>query len=122
MKIATLTMNPAIDKSSAVNQVVAEWKLRCESPEYEPGGGGINVSRAIQKLGGESAAFYAAGGLAGRMLSDLLDREGLLHRAMSIAGVTRENFTVMEKSSGRQYRFGMPGPDAAGSGMAAVPG
>jgi 6-phosphofructokinase 2 len=110
MKIATLTMNPAIDKSSAVTQVVAEWKLRCEPPEYEPGGGGINVSRAIQKLGGESAAFYAAGGLAGRMLSDLLDREGLLHRAMSIAGVTRENFTVMEKSSGQQYRFGMPGP------------
>ena len=110
MKIATLTMNPTIDKSSAVTQVVAEWKLRCEPPEYEPGGGGINVSRAIQKLGGESAAFYAAGGLAGRMLSDLLDREGLLHRAMSIAGVTRENFTVMEKSSGQQYRFGMPGP------------
>jgi 6-phosphofructokinase 2 len=44
------------------------------------------------------------------MLSDLLDREGLQHRAMSIAGVTRENFTVLENSSGQQYRFGMPGP------------
>jgi 6-phosphofructokinase 2 len=110
MKIATLTMNPAIDKSSAVNQVVAEWKLRCDSPVYEPGGGGINVSRAIGKLGGDSVAFYPAGGLAGRMLIDLLDREGLQHRAMSIAGVTRENFTVLEKSTGRQYRFGMPGP------------
>jgi 6-phosphofructokinase 2 len=110
MKIATLTMNPAIDKSSAVNQVVAEWKLRCESPVYEPGGGGINVSRAMGKLGGDSVAFYPAGGLAGQMLIDLLDREGLQHRAMSIAGVTRENFTVLEKSTGRQYRFGMPGP------------
>jgi 6-phosphofructokinase 2 len=110
MKIATLTMNPAIDKSSAVHQVVAEWKLRCEPPAYEPGGGGINVSRAIQKLGGDSVAFYPAGGLAGQMLSDLLDREGLQHRAMSIAGVTRENFTVLEKSTGQQYRFGMPGP------------
>lgn len=110
MKIATLTMNPAIDKSSAVNQVVAEWKLRCDSPVYEPGGGGINVSRAIGKLGGESAAFYPAGGLAGQMLIDLLDREGLHHQAMGIAGVTRENFTVLEKSTGRQYRFGMPGP------------
>ncbi len=61
MKIATLTMNPAIDKSSAVTQVVAEWKLRCASPEYEPGGGGINVCRAIRKLGGDSVAFYPAG-------------------------------------------------------------
>jgi 6-phosphofructokinase 2 len=110
MKIATLTMNPAIDKSSAVAQVVAEWKLRCDPPEYEPGGGGVNVSRAIQKMGGDSVAFYPAGGLAGRMLSDLLDREGLHHQAMSIAGVTRENFIVLEKSTGQQYRFGMPGP------------
>ncbi|MHB9075324.1 MAG: 1-phosphofructokinase family hexose kinase [Desulfobaccales bacterium] len=110
MKIATLTMNPAIDKSSAVTQVVAEWKLRCDPPEYEPGGGGIDVSRALRKLGGDSMAFYPAGGLAGRMLSDLLEREGLQHRSMSIAGVTRENFTVLEKSTGQQYRFGMPGP------------
>jgi len=110
MKIATLTMNPAIDKSSAVAQVVAEWKLRCDPPAYEPGGGGINVSRALRNLGGDSLAFYPAGGLAGRMLCDLLDREGLDHRAISIAGVTRENFTVLEKSTGRQYRFGMPGP------------
>lgn len=65
MKIITLTMNPAIDKSSAVAQVVAEWKLRCEPPTYEPGGGGINVSRAIRKLGGDSLALYAAGGLSG---------------------------------------------------------
>jgi 6-phosphofructokinase 2 len=110
MKIATLTMNPAIDKSSAVAQVVAEWKLRCDPPVFEPGGGGINVSRAIRKLEGDSVAFYPAGGLAGRMLSDLLAREGLHHRAISIPGATRENFTVLEKSSGRQYRFGMPGP------------
>jgi 6-phosphofructokinase 2 len=110
MKIVTLTMNPAIDKSSSVAQVVAEWKLRCDPPAYEPGGGGINVSRAIRKLGGESVAFFLAGGLAGRMLSDLLAREGLPHQAISITGVTRENFTVQEKSTGRQYRFGMPGP------------
>jgi len=38
MKIATLTMNPAIDKSSAVAQEVAEWKLRCDPPTFEPGG------------------------------------------------------------------------------------
>ena len=38
MKIATLTMNPAVDKSSAVDQVVAEWKLRCEPPAYSRAG------------------------------------------------------------------------------------
>jgi len=110
IKIATLTMNPAIDKSSAVDQVVAEWKLRCEPPTYEPGGGGINVSRAIRKLGGDSLALYMAGGFSGQVLSDLLDQEGLSHQALAIAGLTRENFTILEKSTGQQYRFGMPGP------------
>ncbi len=110
MNIATLTMNPAIDKSAAVEQVVAEWKLRCGPPAYEPGGGGINVSRAIQRLGGDSLTIYTAGGLSGQRLRELLDREGLNHRALAIDGVTRENLAILEKASGQQYRFGMPGP------------
>jgi 6-phosphofructokinase 2 len=44
--IVTIRMNPAIDKSSRVQNVVAEKKLYCKSPRFEPGGGGINVSRA----------------------------------------------------------------------------
>ena len=115
MKIITLTMNPAIDKSSAVDQVVAEWKLRCEPPTYEPGGGGINVSRAIRKLGGDSLALYAAGGLSGEMLTSLLDGEGLKHQAIPITGLTRESLTILEKSTGQQYRFGMPGPTLNGT-------
>jgi 6-phosphofructokinase 2 len=110
MKIVTLTMNPAIDKSSAVEQVVAEWKLRCEPPTYEPGGGGLNVSRAIGKLGGDSLALYAAGGLSGERLVNLLDEEGLKHQAIPIVDMTRESLTILEKSTGQQYRFGMPGP------------
>lgn len=60
-KIITLTVNPTIDKSTSVDTVASEIKLRCASPQYEPGGGGINVSRAISKLGGDSLAIYTAG-------------------------------------------------------------
>ena len=42
--IVTLTMNPAIDKSSSVGHVIAEHKLYCKKPQFEPGGGGINVT------------------------------------------------------------------------------
>jgi 6-phosphofructokinase 2 len=52
-RIATLTLNPTIDKSCSVEQVVAERKLRCDEPTCHPGGGGINVARAITELGGE---------------------------------------------------------------------
>ena len=62
-KIVTLAMNPAIDKNASVDHVVAERKLYCTPPRFEPGGGGVNVSRAIKKLGGESLILYPSGGL-----------------------------------------------------------
>jgi 6-phosphofructokinase 2 len=108
--IATLTMNPAIDKSSSIDHVIAERKLRCNPPSHEPGGGGINVSRAIKKLGGSSLALCPSGGPPGLMLQDLLNQEGIRHIPIGIRGWTRENFTVLEEATDQQYRFGMPGP------------
>jgi 6-phosphofructokinase 2 len=109
--IVTMTLNPAIDKSSSVDHVVAERKLYCKPPRFEPGGGGVNVSRAIKKLGGKSLLLYPAGGLTGKRLQELLDDEGLDHRPFPIEGVTRESLVVLEESTGQQYRFGMPGPE-----------
>jgi len=109
--IVTITVNPAIDKSSSVAHVTAERKLYCKPPRFEPGGGGVNVSRVIKKLGGESLLLYPVGGLTGKMLQRLLDREGLNHLPFPIEGLIRESLVVMEESTGQQYRFGMPGPE-----------
>ena len=109
--IVTMSLNPAIDKSSSVAHVVAERKLHCKPPRFEAGGGGVNVSRAIKKLGGESSLLYTAGGLAGERLKELLDQEGLDHRPFPIAGLIRESLVILEESTGQQYRFGMPGPE-----------
>jgi 6-phosphofructokinase 2 len=108
--IVTMTMNPAIDKSSSVAHVAAERKLYCKPPRFEPGGGGVNVCRAIKKLGGESILLYPAGGLTGERLKELLNREGLNHRPFPIEGSIRESLVILEESTGQQYRFGMPGP------------
>ncbi|MCF6158254.1 MAG: 1-phosphofructokinase family hexose kinase [wastewater metagenome] len=108
--IVTVTINPTIDASCSVDYVVADRKLRGKSPHREPGGGGINVSRAIKKLGGESVAIYTSGGPIGQMLQALLDQENINHYPISIEEITRENFIVSEESTGRQFRFGMPGP------------
>ncbi len=103
-------MNPAIDVNTSVENFVAERKLRCSSPSREPGGGGINVSRAIKKLGGESIALYTCGGLTGQMFQELLNTEGLNHKPIPIKDETRENIIVYEESSTLQYRLCMPGP------------
>lgn len=109
--VVTMTLNPTVDKSSSVAHVVAERKLYCKPPRFEPGGGGVNVSRAIKKLGGESLLLYPAGGLTGKRLQELLAEEGLNHHPFPIEGLIRESLVVLEESTGRQYRFGMPGPD-----------
>jgi 6-phosphofructokinase 2 len=108
--IATLTMNPTIDKSATIEHVAPDRKLRCQEPRLDPGGGGLNVSRAINKLGGESVALYPCGGPTGAMLQGLLEQEGLRHHSIPIRGWTRESFTVLETATGQQYRFIMPGP------------
>ena len=109
--IVTISINPAIDKSSSVAHVVAERKLYCKRPQFEPGGGGVNVSRAIKKLGGESTLLYSTGGLPGQRLQELLNEEGLAHRPLPLEGSIRENLVILEESTGQQYRFGMPGPE-----------
>jgi 6-phosphofructokinase 2 len=45
-----------MDKSTTVPELIPEKKLRCREPKLEPGGGGINVARAIKKLGGKAVA------------------------------------------------------------------
>tara|TARA_R110002020_G_scaffold254617_1_gene468334 strand:- start:12585 stop:13538 length:954 start_codon:yes stop_codon:yes gene_type:complete len=115
MKIATLTLNPALDKSTTIDLLQSEKKLRCDEPTYEPGGGGINVSRAIKILGGESLAIYAAGGPAGDQIEKLLKDEGIVQLRIKTENPTRENLMVMESSTSNHYRFGMPGRELSKS-------
>lgn len=112
IEILTLTVNPAVDVSTAVERVVDTHKLRCETATRHPGGGGINVARVIQRLDGASAhclALYLAGGVAGDLLEQLLAAERVDCRRLHIAGETRENFSVKERSTGREFRFVLPG-------------
>lgn len=110
--IVTLTMNPAVDTGTKTKQVVPERKLRCNPPSYDPGGGGINVSRAVAHLGGSSRAMYPIGGTNGDLFESLLtEQENIIRNPLRVKGMTRKNLTVYEESSGNQYRFGMPGPE-----------
>ena len=109
--IVTLTMNPALDIATATERVVPGHKLRCEAPRYDPGGGGINVARAVHALGGDALAIFPAGGGAGELIEHLLHQEGVLHQAIQIAGFTRESLAVEERQTRDQYRFILPGPE-----------
>lgn len=108
--IVTVTMNPAVDINVHVGQVTPDRKLRCSQPREEPGGGGINVSRAISRLGGQSRCLFTHGGANGKLVQTLIAHEKIEYHSLRVNGLTRQSFTAAEEDSGRQYRFTMPGP------------
>lgn len=107
--ILTVTLNPCIDKSSTVEKFKPESKLRCTEIVNEPGGGGINVSKALKELDVPSVALFPAGGHNGNMLCSLLKEEGILFHAVDTKVETRENWIVLETADNNQYRFTFPG-------------
>lgn len=109
-RFVTLTMNPAVDLSTSVGEIVPSHKLRCAAAEFHPGGGGINVARVLHRLEAGTRAVYAAGGPTGERLQQLLASEAVPAQRLPLAGETRESFTVRELASGREYRFVLPGP------------
>ncbi len=109
-KVLTITLNPAIDVSTNIPSLLPEKKLRCSAPVFEPGGGGVNVSRVLHRMGYPSTAMFMAGGHTGKFFQNLVEKEGIETLVVPIEGGTRQNLIVHDASNDLQYRFGMPGP------------
>lgn len=108
--IITVTFNPALDLNTSVEALLPERKLKCTAPVIEPGGGGINVARAINKLGGQALAIYPGGGDTGRIITQLLAAESVNAKMIHTKSMCRQNLIIVDRSSGKQYLFDMPGP------------
>lgn len=109
-RIVTLTMNPALDVTADAERVLPTDKNRCCAERYDAGGGGVNVARFAHALGVNVSALLTAGGPIGTRLVELLDAAGVPNTVVAVRGATRQSFTVNETSTGRQYRFVLPGP------------
>ena len=118
--IVTLTVNPALDKSSHFKGLVPEQKIRCETPRFDAGGGGINVSKAIARLEGVSKAIFTSGGATGEKLKELIEAEKIPFEAIAIHSWTRESFVAVDDNTNLQYRFGFTGAAINESEKAAI--
>src|SRR5690606_29683648 len=90
-RVATVTLNPALDETFDVDDVVPERKLVAHDVRRHPGGGGINVARVAVRLGADVLALWSRGGPTGEELSQGLDAEGVPHQPIAIEGRTRRN-------------------------------
>jgi 6-phosphofructokinase 2 len=107
--IITVTCNPCVDKSFSVRGLRPEAKMRAKDVRYDPGGGGVNVSRVIKRFGCETTALGFAGGHTGAALRDLLDHEGVSYDMVAVKEPTRINITILDEEDGAQYVFSLPG-------------
>lgn len=94
--IVTLTPNPSVDRTIEVPQLVRGAVIRATSSRVDPGGKGVNVARAVVANGGKAVAVLPGGGSEGLQMDALLDREGIEHVIVPIAGACRANVTVIE--------------------------
>jgi 6-phosphofructokinase 2 len=107
--IVTLTMNPAVDLSTSVTRMAPFTKMRCAPGHRDPGGGGINVARVLNRLGIDATAIYPAGGATGQLLKMLVEREAVRSILIPAQNETREDVTVFDETAHEQFRFVFPG-------------
>lgn len=105
--ILTVTVNPAIDIATATDCVVPGPKLRCGPARIDPGGGGVNVARAISRLGGKAKAIVAVGGPTGESLIAMVRADDVFPIPVTVSGQTRQNLAVTDNATGEQYRFSL---------------
>ena len=113
--ILTITLNPAIDKTYVVNDLVPEHKLRCANPVVEAGGGGINVSKGLNILGTLSTAVFFAGGRNGEVLQEMLQRERIECLPIAVDGETRESVVIIDQATKKEFRIVVDGPEISNS-------
>lgn len=107
--IYTVTLNPALDKTVEIPGMALDTVNRITAMRTDPGGKGINVSKVIAKLGGESCAVGILGGGSGKMLEKLLENENFTTQFRFVEGQTRTNLKIIDREGHTNTDINEPG-------------
>ena len=107
--IYTVTLNPALDKTVEIPGMALDTVNRITEMRTDPGGKGINVSKVIAKLGGESCAAGILGGGSGKMLEKLLENENFTTQFRFVEGQTRTNIKIIDREGHTNTDINEPG-------------
>lgn len=110
-KIITITFSPCVDKNFSAPAFVHSRKIHCSAPAFNAGGGGINVARALHRLGENAIAIFPEGGATGHLLQTMLEKENVPTITVPAVNETRENIMIRDDSTALHYQFIMPPVD-----------
>jgi 6-phosphofructokinase 2 len=105
LTVATITMSPSVDYTLTVDHLIPEEKLRAHVEATEPGGGGVQVARALRKLDEAVEAILTLGGNTGSTLENLLHREDVPVHPIRVAANTRPSLTIFVKDQNVNFRI-----------------
>ncbi|WP_432082888.1 1-phosphofructokinase [Streptomyces sp. WAC 04229] len=108
--ILTVTPNPSLDRTYEVPSLDRGEVVRATGERVDPGGKGVNVSRAVTAAGQRTVAVLPLGGAPGALVADLLDAQGIEVAPVPIAGATRSNIALAE-ADGVLTKINAPGPE-----------
>jgi 1-phosphofructokinase len=107
--LATVTLNPAIDKSVTVVRFEIGKTNRGEVDRVDVGGKGINVAKALQRWGSTVCALGLVAGSNGRFILDALSAEGIPADFVNVPGETRVNLKIHDPERGTETELNEPG-------------
>ncbi len=108
--ILTVTPNPSLDRTYEVPSLDRGEVVRATGERVDPGGKGVNVSRAVAAAGRRTVAVLPLGGAPGALVADLLDAQGIEVAPVPVTGATRSNIALAE-ADGVLTKINAPGPD-----------
>lgn len=109
--IVTVTLNAAIDRSLVVPNFQLGQRHRASSANTSAGGKGVNVARALKRLGIPVVCTGLAGGRAGLSIVERLTSEGLLNDFVRIRGESRTSTAVIDPTTNRATEINEWGPE-----------
>ena len=118
--IYTVTLNPAMDKTVVIGRFAPDAVNRVETMRTDPGGKGVNVSKVIARLGGQSVALALAAGRTGEAIEDALRMLGIETDFLYGPGETRTNLKIVDPVLHQNTDVNEPGPQADPSAAAAL--
>lgn len=95
--IIAVTLNPAVDKTVEVDNCTINSVNRISSIKLDAGGKGINVSKVVKSLNGESIALGALAGKTGKFIKSYMDTEKIENDFIFVPGETRTNIKIVDK-------------------------
>jgi len=108
--IYTVTLNPGLDRTLTVPEIVHNEVLRATTVRIDLGGKGLNVSRALKALGSNSVAMGFVGGSNGLLMKRGLREIGIRTDFVCVRGETRISTLIVDKEAQEHIKVNEPGP------------